>query len=155
MEGLVVSNIKNIMVGTAFAALATLGGTAANAAVTISNYVGYGTALDVGESYVTQFEVGDLAAGWTLGGTATTHIGTDGSNAAPAFSAVLDDTTAYLSVQDSPVTQFATLTTTNTDIRRMSFYIGSLDTYNYITFQLLGGGTQVFSGSDLSAFCQR
>ena len=117
-------------------------------AATVVTFTGYQFGLNSGETLVTNFDgapIG-LAPGYTAGGNASLLTGTSGEGAAPAFSPVLDDTTQYLSVKGG---QFFTLSTPS--IREISFYIGSLDAYNTISFTGAGGFSQSFTGTQLTA----
>ena len=66
--------------------------------------------------------------------------------AAPAFSAETRDTTQYLSLTGA--SQAAVLTTPG--VQALSFYVGSLDSYNSFTFQLADGTSQVVTGAMLA-----
>ena len=102
-------------------------------------FVSYGTALPAGETLITDFST---SAGLTGGTLVTGSVG--GVTAAPAYSATTFDTAQYLSV---PGGQTATLTfAPETEV---SIYVGSLDTYNTLSFGGPGGVT--FTGSQLGA----
>lgn len=126
---------------------------AASAAQAAVTFIGYQTALNADETLVTGFEGGPtladvsfLDSGYTLTGTATLFTGKSKVSAAPATSATTWDTTQYLSVQKN---KSATLDTPL--LRSISFYIGSLDTWNSFTFNLADGTTQVVTGAALGA----
>ncbi len=130
-------------------ALCLTAGTA-QAAVT---FIGYQTGLSAGESLVTGFEGGPtladvsfLESGYSLAGTATLFTGTTRLSAAPATSPGTRDTTQYLSVQKG---KSATLDTPL--LSSISFYIGSLDSWNSFTFNLANGTTQVVTGAALGS----
>lgn len=133
---------------SALAALTTLAATAANAAIVIKPFGSYQSALNPGETLVTNFNNPlVLAPGFTIGGTYSLRTGTTAQGAAPAFGPLDpadDDHSRYLSVRAGEVAQF-----TAPYVSRLSFYVGSLDDYNSITFHLKGGGTQTFTGTDL------
>ncbi|MDP3853803.1 PEPxxWA-CTERM sorting domain-containing protein [Phenylobacterium sp.] len=143
------TTLKKLLVGAVFAATASIGATAANAAVTIAAFGGYQTALNPGEYLVSDFDGPlTLAPGWSLvGGDLVTgnHSSPDAS-AAPGLGPVHptdDDQTQYLSVAGG---ESATFTTTGA--KRVSLYIGSLDTGNHITFHTTSGD-YFFDGADL------
>ena len=122
----------------------------AQAAVT---FVGYQTGLNAGESLVTSFEGGpSLAAvdfsllGFALDGTGVLTTGSSRTGAAPATSATTQDPTQYLNVKRG---QSVTLTTPA--LAAISFYVGSLDTFNSFRFSLADGTTQVVTGAALAA----
>jgi hypothetical protein len=128
-------------------ALAGLAGGSAQAA-TFVTFSSYQTALNPGEVLVTDFDGPSISvpAGFTAGGTAGVESGTSSAGAAPAFSATTADTTQYLSVGAG---QSFTLATP--DLSEISFYVGSLDPYNSITFTGAGGFSQTFTGNQLTA----
>jgi hypothetical protein len=128
------------------AAAAALVAGSANAGASIT-FGSYQTALNAGENLVTDFDGGATAAGgFALNGDGSFLTGSSGNGAAPAFSATTADPTQYLSLEGG---QSETLSTP--DIKEISFYIGSLDSYNSLTFSLLGGGTESYSGSQIAA----
>jgi hypothetical protein len=119
----------------AFALLALAA--AAHASV---SFVGYGTALPPGETTITNFAT---LAGAT--GTAGLFTGSQvGVSAAPAFSVSTFDTASYLSLQGG---ESETLSLASS--RQISIYVGSLDSYNTITFG--GPGGDSFTGGQLAA----
>ena len=128
------------------AALAGLAGVA-NAATFVS-FSSYQTALNPGEVLVTNFDGPSISvpSGFTTGGDAAVMTGTNSSGAAPAFSASTVDTTQYLSVGAGQ-----TFTLTSPELNEISFYVGSLDPYNSITFSGAGGFSQTFTGAQLTA----
>lgn len=133
------------------AAALSFAGSTAQAAVT---FIGYQTALNAGETLVSDFEGGPtlagitfLESGYSLTGTATLFTGSTANvSAAPATSPTTRDTTQYLSVQKD---KSATLDTPL--LSAISFYIGSLDSWNSFTFNLANGTTQVVTGAALAA----
>jgi len=123
----------------------TLGAGIARAATTV-RYTGYGTALDPGETLVTDFrDPTALPPGFTLLGTAAFLTGTSSEGAAPAIGATSRDPGQYLSMEAN---EFETLTTPA--LKNISFYIGSLDTYNTLTFIFENRSKQVFTGAQLA-----
>jgi len=134
----------------AAAAAVALAGLAAGAAhaATFVSFSSYQTALNPGEVLVTDFDGPAISvpAGFTAGGTAGVQTGTNSSGAAPALSASTFDTSQYLSVGAGE-----TFTLTTPSLSEISFYVGSLDPYNSITFTGAGGFSQTFSGIDLTA----
>jgi hypothetical protein len=128
-------------------AVAGLAGGAAHAA-TIVSFSNYQTALNPGEVLVTDFDGPAITvpAGFATGGTAGVMPGTSSSGAAPAFSPTTVDTTQYLSVGAGE-----TFTLTSPALSEISFYVGSLDPYNSITFTGAGGFSQTFTGNQLTA----
>ncbi len=133
----------------AMAALVLAAGSANATTITFDSF-GVGaspTTLPAGEKLVTNFgtNLGDpvvTAAGYTLSGTGQFLIGNSSAGAAPAFSTTTADPTQFLSVEGG---ESETLTTPPTT--EISFYIGSLDAYNTITFGGPGGGT--YTGAQL------
>jgi hypothetical protein len=123
----------------------TLGAGIARAATTV-RYAGYGTALDPNETLVTDFsDPTALASGFTLLGTAAFLTGTSADGAAPAIGAASRDPGQYLSMEAN---EFETLTTPA--LKNISFYIGSLDAYNTLTFSFEDRSKQVFTGAQLA-----
>jgi hypothetical protein len=57
------------------------------------------------------------------------------------------DPTRYASVQGSGLSTFSVLG--GARLTSFSFYMGSPDTYNTLTFNLAGGGSQVFAGTQI------
>ncbi len=110
---------------------------AANA-LTITS-AAYDAALAPGEQLVVTFDA-PAAQGFAITG-GSERVGNGSGYAAP-----FGDATKYLSVGPG---QVATLTTPL--LRSFSMYIGSVDTYNHITFKGLGGYSQSISGADLVA----
>lgn len=115
------------------------------AAATTVTFVGYQFALNPGESLIADFD-GPLAPGFTLTGTGSILTGNTAAGAAPATSPSTADGTQFLSVQSGAQSVF-----TGPALSRISFYIGSLDTYNTISFTGPGGFAQSFTGSQLNA----
>jgi hypothetical protein len=120
----------------AAAALAAAG--SANAAVSITS-AAYDAALAPGEQLVVTFDAPN-AAGYTITGGAT-RIGSAGNAAAP-----FGDATRFMYVLGG---SSATLTTPL--LTSFSMYIGSVDTYNSITFKGANGYEETVTGSQLVA----
>lgn len=118
----------------AVAALAMAG--SANAAVSITS-ASYDGPIAAGEKLVVTFDAPN-AAGYSITGGAT-RIGTADDAAAP-----FGDDTRFMYVLGGTS---ATLTTPL--LKSFSLYIGSVDSYNSITFKGLGGYEETVSGSDL------
>jgi len=59
----------------------------------------------------------------------------------------LGDTTKYGSTQADTTSTFSALP--GYSLRAFSFYIGSPDAYNTLTFNLVGGGSQTFNGNEI------
>ena len=117
----------------AAAALACAGSAAAGV-----TFASYGAALPNGQSLVT-----DFSTSAHLTGNAVLFTGSQsGVSAAPATGPSTKDLGQYLSVQggESGTVSFA-------DTESVSIYVGSLDTYNTVTFG--GPGGQTFTGSQL------
>ncbi|MCG2841912.1 PEPxxWA-CTERM sorting domain-containing protein [Sandaracinobacter sp. RS1-74] len=120
----------------AVAALAVAG--SAHAAVSITS-AAYDAALAPGEKLVVTFDA-PAADGFSITGG---HVRTgSASNAAAPYG----DTTAYMYVLGG---QSATLTTPL--LKSFSIYIGSVDSYNHITFKGANGYSETISGSQLVA----
>ncbi len=128
-----------LALGAAIAALA-LSGTAANAAITWTS-IGLDGPVGPGETMIENFD-GIDDPGYLIAGGAT-GVG----NLSPlAANPANDPTTYYYVVADG----LATLTnTTAKPMATMSLYIGSLDSYNWISFYDAGGLVGKFSGIDL------
>ena len=128
---------SKILAGAAAAALTVfIAPLAAQAGVT---FISYGTALPTGESLITDFST---SAGLTGGDLLMGSAG--GVTAAPAYSASTFDTAQYLSVPGG-----GSATVTFAPTKELSIYVGSLDSYNKLTFGGVGGTT--YSGSDMGA----
>ncbi len=128
---------SKILAGVATAALISfIAPLSAQAGV---SFISYGTALPTGESLITDFST---SAGLTGGNLVTGSAG--GVTAAPAYSASTFDTDQYLSV---PGGGSATLTFAPTT--EVSVYVGSLDTYNTLSFGGLGAAS--YTGSALGS----
>jgi hypothetical protein len=116
-------------------------------AVTFTPF-GAGATVAPGYSLVTNFNAPlTVAGGYSLSGTGTLLTGTSGDGAAPAFSTTTQDPNQYLSVEGG---ETETLTVSKSDIHDMSFYVGSLDAYNSISFTT-SGGTTTYTGAQLAA----
>jgi hypothetical protein len=111
----------------AIAALAISG--TANAAVTITNFDQFGLAAPATQHLVDSFEA-PAAPGFSvnLGSVGQIVSGT----VANQYQAPFGDTTQYLAAMRDP-TAVATLTTPS-NITDLSFYMGSIDTYNTVKF---------------------
>lgn len=120
------------------AAAALAAAASANAAVSITS-AAYDAPLAAGEQLVVTFDA-PAAAGYAFTGGAT-QIGTSGSAAAP-----FGDATRFMYVLGGTS---ATLTTPL--LQSFSMYIGSVDTYNSITFKGANGYEETVSGSQLVA----
>jgi PEP-CTERM motif len=124
----------------ALAAIALLSAGAANAAITFTSSP-FDAPLAVGETLKVTFDAPN-APGFAVSGTGGIYTGTTPGIAAAPFGnatkymAVLSGKTAVL---DMPLTG------------SMSVYIGSVDTYNSITFKGLNGFQQTFGGAALVA----
>lgn len=139
-----------------FLALAAAAATAlvagsASAAMTIT-FSPLDWTMNAGETEITQFQGGPTLGaitfngpGFGLSGTAELFTGSvDGVSAAPAVpssASVYDgstgrDGTQYLSIQGG---QTATLTIGGAGLSELSFYVGSLDTYNTLSFHYADG----------------
>jgi hypothetical protein len=79
---------------------------------------------------------------WSTTGTADVELNSSSTGAEP-----LGDSSKYLSVNGGG-TATMTLTGNNT-LDTLTLFIGSVDTYNAIDFQLAGGGTEHFDGTTL------
>ena len=119
-------------------ASAALFAAGAAGAVTITS-APYDAPLAAGEHLVVTFDNAP-AAGFGISGG---HV-RNGSGS--GYAAPYGDSTAYLAVNNG---QSATLTTPL--LKSFSMYIGSVDTYNHITFKGPNGYEETISGSDLVA----
>jgi hypothetical protein len=131
-------------------------GGAASAATTIS-YTSFQAAPNPGEVIVTDFETptdpGLLSqvifnmSGYALIGDAELVTGsTTGVTAAPAMDATTRDATQYLAVEKG---ESADLTTPL--LSTISFYVGSLDGWNGLTFTHQDGTTETFMGTAIDS----
>ena len=124
---------------------------AANAAtaITSATFDPFQVILPGNEELITQFEGGPglinvtfLKTGYALSGTGGLFTGTVPlEGLAPAFSSTTRDETQYLLVQGG---QSVKLTTPG--IRGLSFYTGTHDTYNSITFTFNDNSTETLTG---------
>jgi hypothetical protein len=125
------------------AALATVAlSSSANAAVTLTTYTAGPGGSAPGEHVADSFDSGP-ASGFTFTGGSVVQ-GSSGNN----YQAPAGDTTQYLAILGKG---FATLTTPAA-IAELSVYIGSIDSYNSISFYNTASTlVSTFSGSDLLA----
>ena len=126
------------------AAFLVAGVTAANAGVISYSWSPFDNAPAAGEIMVQTFDA-PLAAGYTM------TWNNAGIYQGPLVSGIAappqNDNTKYLSVLTGGS---ATLTAPGT-IKSLSFYWGSMDEYNKITFQGAGGFSKSFDGDDLNS----
>ena len=136
---------------TAAAATALLANSA-NAAIVAITFDPLDWTLNAGETEITQFQGGPTLAattfnqlGYSLSGTAQLFTGSsDGVSAAPAVPSSASvynpstgqDGTQYLSVQGG---ETATLAIGGAGLTEISFYVGSIDTYNSLQFEYTDG----------------
>jgi hypothetical protein len=128
---------------------------AAGAATTIS-FTSYQVAPNSGEAIVTDFETptepGLLSqvifnmSGYSLSGNAELVTGSSNLAAAPAMSLTTRDPTQYLAVENG---QSADLITPF--LSTISFYVGSLDGFNGLTFTHKDGTTETFMGTAIDS----
>jgi hypothetical protein len=127
------------------AAFVVAGATAANAGVISYSWSPFDHAPAAGEIMVQTFDA-PLAAGYTM-----TWNSNAGIYQGPLVSGIAappqNDNTKYLSVLTGGS---ATLTAPGT-MNSMSFYWGSMDEYNKITFQGTNGFSKSFDGDDLNS----
>ena len=126
-----------IRLATAAAILAFAG--SAHAAVTFTS-TPYDAGTPAGESMIDNFS-DPIAAGYTLSG-GTLETGSHYNAATPA-----GDTTQYLAAIGPSDT--ATLTSAKL-LNALSVYVGSLDSYNFITFSGPSGFSETLTGSQLT-----
>jgi len=119
-------------------ALSLLTSLAATSAGAVT-FVGYDTSLPAGETLITDFS---NSAAANLSGDGLFETGSYSFSAAPAFSASTRDPNQYLSLQtgQSETVSFAPMDT-------VSIYVGSLDSYNSISFS----NGETFTGGQLAA----
>jgi hypothetical protein len=123
---------------------------AASAAVTVSTPESGYPAIPTGQTTVVSFD-GPNAAGYSYTSSAGVN-GTgvyqtaDGLHSGVAAVPFGDTSTSYFAV-----TTGGHLDLTTPVLKSLSVFIGSLDSYNSITFKGLGGFSQAFSGSTLAA----
>jgi hypothetical protein len=139
--------MKSWLFGLSAAALAALGGGSASAATFIT-FSSYQTGLNAGETLVTNFDGSSIVvpAGFTAGGDASLMTGSSNLAAAPATSATTHDPSQYLAVEKGQ-----TFTLSSPTLSEISFYVGSLDNFNQISFTGPGGFSQSFTGAQLIA----
>lgn len=148
--------MKLRLLALAATAATALVASSANAAVVSAFFDPLTWALPAGLTDITQFETGDSPAtlgnvifsqpGYSLSGGALLVTGSNGASAAPAMPSTASvynpgtgrDGTQYLSVQGG---QTATLHVA--DLTTISFYIGSIDTYNTLAFHYADGTYQL------------
>jgi hypothetical protein len=112
-----------------------------------ASYMGYGAALNPGETLITNFSSPtSLPTGYALSGDAAFLTGTSNAGAAPAMSATTVDTGKYLSVEAGKSETLTTL-----PITEASIYVGSLDSWNTLSFTFDNGITESFTGTQLGA----
>lgn len=142
--------MKLRLLALAATAATALMASSANAAVISAFFDPLAWGLNAGETEITQFEGRTLGTvifnqpGYTLSGTAQLFTGSVGGvSAAPAVpntASVWDgsghDGSQYLSVQGG---KSALLTFAPGGLREISFYIGSIDTYNTMAFHYADG----------------
>jgi hypothetical protein len=131
------------------AALSTAG---AASALTTIGFNAYQIDPNASEVMVTGFEtpteaggLGDVLfsmSGYSLSGTAQLLTGSSGVGAAPAMSLTTQDSTQYLSVELGQVADLST-----PFLSTISFYVGSLDGWNGVTFLHQDGTSETFMGS--------
>jgi hypothetical protein len=146
--------MKLRLLALAATAATALAASTANAAITSAFFDPLAWGVNAGETDITQFEGGPalanttfLAPGYSISGNAQLFTGSVGGvSAAPAVSstsAVFDgsghDGSQYLSVQGG---ETATLTLAG-GLTEISFYIGSIDTYNTMAFHYADGTFEV------------
>jgi len=124
----------------AIAAIALITAGAADAAVTFTS-APFDAPLAAGETLKVTFDAPN-AAGYVISGTGGIYTGTTPGIAAAPFG----DATKYMAVLANKIAILDTPL-----IGSMSVYIGSVDTYNSITFKGLGGFEQTFGGGALVA----
>jgi hypothetical protein len=145
---------------TLLAASAALGlmvaASAANAAVTVSateidNLFGNSSApsspLLNGQVMLWDFDaIADSLVSYS--GNVVQGPQTGGNTASPPYNgSQAGDTTKYASVQGGETSLFSA--DAGYALTSFSFYLGSPDAYNTLTFNFLGGGSQSFSGDDI------
>ncbi|WP_426169167.1 PEPxxWA-CTERM sorting domain-containing protein [Sandarakinorhabdus sp. DWP1-3-1] len=111
------------------------------AAVTVSTVFGAPDPGAPGQTLLVDFE-GDLPDGYTLSGDYGLQTGSNGSAAAPA-----GNDTQYLFVSSAIPNGSATLSTL--DLTAVSFYWGSIDSYNSVDILLSNGSMFTIAGDAL------
>jgi PEP-CTERM motif len=157
--------MKLRLLAVAATAAAALAAGSANATVVSAFFDPLAWAAPAGQTDITQFETGSAPAtlgnvifsqpGYSLSGNAQLVTGSNGNSAAaatPSSASVNDpstgrDGTQYLSIQGG---QSATLKVD--DLTTISFYIGSIDTYNTLSFEYADGTfeTPILTGTWVS-----
>lgn len=113
-------------------------------AVTVTSAPGAPDPGASGQTLLVNFENDTLPAGYSISGNFSYATGTTSNAAAPA-----GDTSRYVYVSSAIPVGIATLATA--DLSAVSFYWGSIDTFNTVDVLLKGGGVFSFSGSSLPA----
>lgn len=141
---------KKLVAGLLGASVLSCAGVA-NAVTTI-NFTSYQLAPNPSETVVTDFETptepGLLTdvifalSGYSLSGTGVLLTGSSGAGAAPATSASTRDPTQYLSLERGQAADLSTPL-----LSTISFYVGSLDGFNSLTFTHQDGTTETFTGT--------
>ncbi|QMW23012.1 PEP-CTERM sorting domain-containing protein [Sandaracinobacteroides saxicola] len=117
-------------------AIALLGTATAASALTVTSQA-YDAPLSAGQSMVVTFDAPN-AAGYSFASSPNLFVGShSGIAAAPA-----GDATRYAAVLGGQ-----TLTLNTPNLKSLSLYAGSIDTYNWITFKGANGYSQTVSGS--------
>jgi hypothetical protein len=151
------------LAATAATAATALMASSANATVVSAFFDPLAWGLNPGEVDITQFQGGPTLAattflqpGFSISGTALLVTGSNGNSAAPAMPSTASvysaatgrDGSQYLSIQAG---QTATISLAG--LTEISFYIGSIDTYNTLAFHYADGTSElpVMSGSWVAA----
>lgn len=145
--------MKLRLLALAATAATALAAGSANAAVISAFFDPLAWGLNPAETDITQFEGGPtlgattfLLPGYTMSGSAVLLTGSSGVSAAPAMPVSASvynastgrDGTQYLSIQGG---KSATITLPG--LREISFYIGSIDTYNSLAFHYADGSSEL------------
>ncbi|ODT62072.1 MAG: hypothetical protein ABS77_07895, partial [Phenylobacterium sp. SCN 69-14] len=120
----------------------------ANAAVTVSILGDYNSYASAGQTIVQDFD-GFLAPGYSFSSSAPIYVGTGSSSG--NYAEPPGTPGQYIAVQSAGgVDGSATLTSLGGGFTAFSLFMGSPDTYNYITINWAGGGSTTLDGNALS-----
>jgi hypothetical protein len=147
-------NIRAIAAATAaFGILASA--SVANAAITVNTSAGYPVENDLfgstlaanGQTMLWDFD-GIAASTVDFTGMVWQGPQTGGASASPPFNGdPAGDTTKYASVAANQTSTFSAIN--GNVLTSFSFYMGSPDAYNKLTFNLADGTSQVFNGNEI------
>ena len=139
---------KHLKGAAAAAILSFAAAGSAHAAITVSILGGYGSYAGAGQTLVQDFD-GFVAPGYNFSSTAPIYVGTGSSSG--QYAEPVGAVGNYLAVQSgNGIDGSATLASLGGGFTAFSLFMGSPDTYNYVTINWAGGGSTVLDGNALS-----